>query len=186
MARLITAPSTEPVTVAEVKSYGRVTHDVEDLIIARLIKACRSEIEAYIRRCYRSQVWEELYDSWPLDSNFKPKSIYAPYLPVVSSTIEVAGSDGVFVPFTNFSLRKDEGRVALLTSKPSPGIAADGIRIQWTVGYDTNTVLPEMETALLELVTYRFENRSGQSEEARVGIPAELRPQLDPLRVRNI
>lgn len=64
---LIEAPATEPVTLAEAKLHLRVEDDesVEDSLIAALISAAREYGEHRTERCFLTQTWEDVFDSFP-------------------------------------------------------------------------------------------------------------------------
>ena len=62
---LVTAPSVEPLTLAEAKLYLRVTHTAEDALITSLIVAGRQWIETYTRRALCTQTWDFRYAGFP-------------------------------------------------------------------------------------------------------------------------
>ena len=68
---LLTPPAVEPVTLAEAKAYLRVEHDDDDDVIASLIAAARSHIEAQTRRALITQTWQIRRDSWPGDGRIR-------------------------------------------------------------------------------------------------------------------
>ncbi len=53
---LLTPPAVEPVTLAEAKAYLRVEHGDDDDVIAALIAAARSHVEAQTRRVLITQI----------------------------------------------------------------------------------------------------------------------------------
>lgn len=63
--RLKTAPSTEPVTLAEAKSYCRVTIADDDGDIAALITAAREKVETDSGLCLMLQTWQEILAEFP-------------------------------------------------------------------------------------------------------------------------
>jgi hypothetical protein len=67
MLKLSTAPTTEPVTVAEAKAHLRVDAEVaeEDTLIAAYISAAREYCEGFQNRAYVTQTWELWLDEWP-------------------------------------------------------------------------------------------------------------------------
>lgn len=49
---VVTAPAIEPVTVDEVKAYGRIEHDADDEMLSGLVTAARTTLERYCRRAF--------------------------------------------------------------------------------------------------------------------------------------
>ena len=62
---LVTAPSEEPLTLAEAKLHCRVDISDDDALITRLIVAVRRNAEARIRRSLVTQTWDLYLDDWP-------------------------------------------------------------------------------------------------------------------------
>lgn len=60
--RLVTAPSTYPVTLAEVKTLLRVDGNDNDALIMSYIAAATDHIESYTGRAIVAQTWELLLD----------------------------------------------------------------------------------------------------------------------------
>jgi uncharacterized phiE125 gp8 family phage protein len=65
--KLITAPATEPVTLAEAKLHCKTDYSgtTEDALINQLISAARGEAENEIRRALITQTWEKYLDAFP-------------------------------------------------------------------------------------------------------------------------
>lgn len=56
--RLITAPSIEPLTLAQAKTFLRIEHTADDEPLVRAISASRFALEQYIKCALLPQVWE--------------------------------------------------------------------------------------------------------------------------------
>lgn len=72
MLRPITAPTLEPVSLAEAKAALRYASadTTFDVTIASLLKAARQELDGAngrLRRALLTQTWEKLYDDFPTD-----------------------------------------------------------------------------------------------------------------------
>jgi len=64
-SKLITAPTEEPVSLAEAKAHLRVDISDDDALIGAMIVAARQEAEAACRRAFVSQQWKLLLDRFP-------------------------------------------------------------------------------------------------------------------------
>src|SRR5262245_55104347 len=65
-AILIDAPVSEPLSLTEAKNYLRVEHSADDALIASLIAAARTQVEARTRRALITQTWRIVLDRWPV------------------------------------------------------------------------------------------------------------------------
>lgn len=63
--KLITAPTLDPVTLAEAKARLRVTHSAEDALITDLIKSATILFEEETESKVMPQVWERTVDNFP-------------------------------------------------------------------------------------------------------------------------
>lgn len=61
VSTLITAPSVEPLTLAEAKLYLRVDSTSENSLITGMIVAARQYVETYTRRALTTQTWDFRY-----------------------------------------------------------------------------------------------------------------------------
>ncbi len=62
---LVTAPSVEPLTVADLRDHLRISFDDEDQYVARLASVVRQRAERATRRALITQTWDLFLDSWP-------------------------------------------------------------------------------------------------------------------------
>src|SRR5690348_16991593 len=69
---LLSGPAVEPWSVAEAKSFLRAENDDDDTVIASLIAAARSHVEAMTRCAMIAQTWRFVLDQWPKDGRIKP------------------------------------------------------------------------------------------------------------------
>lgn len=63
--KLITAPSVEPVTLAEAKLHLRVDDNADDTRITAMIVAARHRAEQLTNRLFGTQTWELVLDAFP-------------------------------------------------------------------------------------------------------------------------
>lgn len=63
---LVTAPVSDPVTLAEAKAHCRLTNDVQNGLLAGYLMAARQYAETYTRRAFVTQTWDyTIDDDWP-------------------------------------------------------------------------------------------------------------------------
>ncbi len=85
----ITAPATEPLTLAEAKIYLRVDGTDQDALIGDLIASARVMAEQWLRRSLMSQTWKLAYDYGI------PDYVWLPMGPVVSvASVVLVADDG--------------------------------------------------------------------------------------------
>jgi uncharacterized phiE125 gp8 family phage protein len=172
--KLITPPSTEPVTVDEVKIYAHIDHSVDDALIATWIKTGRILAENYQRRAYYEQVWEMSFDEFPA------LPLLIPRPPLVSiDSIKYYDKDNTetVMALSNFIIdtNHEPGRLAHAYSVLWPSVILkpiDALRIRYTCGYHYSTTttyapgnvpIPEnVMDAIYLYCTYRNENRAGE------------------------
>ena len=56
--KLVTPPATEPVTLAQAKTFLRIEHTADDDAITRAITAARKHAEAHLRHLLLPQTWD--------------------------------------------------------------------------------------------------------------------------------
>lgn len=95
---LVTGPTTEPVTLAEVKAHLRVSIPDDDGLIAGYVLAARRYAEGYTRRAFNTQTWDYTIDyCWPWVKRdcYLTRQITLPLPPLQSVTsITYVDTDG--------------------------------------------------------------------------------------------
>ena len=98
---LATAPSVEPVSLAEAKAHLRVDANDEDAYISNLITAARQWAEDFCRRRFITQTWDYYLDGFPTE-------IQLPYPPISSITsIKYNDADGAEQTLATDQYRSD-------------------------------------------------------------------------------
>jgi uncharacterized phiE125 gp8 family phage protein len=186
---LVTAPTTEPVTVEEFHAHAHTTDLGQDAKIEDFLKAARLLLENEYGRAWITQTWkatidaeysgitgrpyvdEMLYGYRQSASACIPRIIELARPPLIGvSTIVYYLDDG-----TDTSTEFDDakyyvsttgllGRVMLRTSQqwPSGLRPIDSIVITYTCGYGAATAVPQdVKEAIIELAAHMYENREG-------------------------
>jgi uncharacterized phiE125 gp8 family phage protein len=157
--RLITAPATEPLSVAEAKKHLNVTHSDDDEYISSLITAARMHIDGkdgILGRALVTQTWELVLDTFPDD-------ILIP-LPPLQSVAFVTYVDGDGVEqtlatdqYTVDNVSEPGWIVAGPNGWPSTGDYINAVTVRFTAGYE---VVPEpIKRALRLMIGHFYENR---------------------------
>jgi uncharacterized phiE125 gp8 family phage protein len=134
--KLITKPAIEPVTVDDVRLFGRMPDDVDDEAIEPLIASARKAAEEYQGRAYITQTWELVFDSFPACPIQIPKP---PLLTLVS--VQVTDITGSLTTMTLTDFLVDPsgacGTISLKYGKSWPAVIPEraGVVIRFTCGY---------------------------------------------------
>ncbi|MBZ9674548.1 head-tail connector protein [Mesorhizobium sp. ES1-1] len=160
---LVTAPATEPVSLADVKTYLRIDNSADDAVLTILIAACRRSAEEYTKRAFISQTWQLTMDRFGVEIVPPPGFHVAPtpFLVDGSQTIQLSrqpiqsitsikttdsANAETIVSTATYALDKDAGRVLLNSgySWPTSLRANAAVKILFVAGYgDAAATVPE-------------------------------------------
>lgn len=133
---VITAPTVEPISLAEAKRQCVVEHDLDDDLLTLLVSVAREHGESLTRRSWAPQTLELTLDSFPSSASY----IELPYGPVsglLSIKYLVANADTEYT-FDTSKLRFDFsrllGRTILKAGETWPTGAVE-VRIRYTAGW---------------------------------------------------
>lgn len=142
---LLTAPTEEPVSLADAKAHLRVDHADEDVLITSLILAARQAAEARTGRCLVTQQWCCTADAWPDNGR-----VELPNPPLASvEAVSYLDSDGTrqTLDASAYQVIVDTllGVVqpAYGTSWPSARCVPGSIRVDYTAGYGLAAAVPQ-------------------------------------------
>ena len=187
---LLTPPAVEPVTLAVAKAFLRVEHDDDDDVIATLIAAARSQIEAQARRALITQTWQLIRDSWPPDGRLK--ALPSPLGAVLAARTYDAEGAPHAIDLQAFTVDK-AAAPAIIAFVPwsmvAPGRAVAGIEIDIEVGYgdDPADVPQPLRQAISLLVAHWYENRGLIAVGQTVAVlPATVAAMIAPYRVLSL
>ena len=161
--RLVLPPTTEPVSLAEMKTHVReLTADLDDNLTS-LIKAGREAAEEYQNRRYLTQTWELTLDYLPT----LPLRLGDPPLQSLDFVkLYDINDTEITVPVTDFIVDKDSepGRIAFKQGKQWPAVQLREIscfKAQFKVGFLTTDIgkIPEkVKLAIKLFVSYFLDN----------------------------
>lgn len=159
---LITAPATEPVTLAEAKAHLRIEHALDDAYVTTLISAARQHVEDLCWRGLVTQTWELVLDSFPEGGEVElPRGVLASI-----SSVKYLDANGIEQTLAATEYEADAvsvpGRLVLGYDKswPSTRDVWNAVRIRYVVGTTDATVPTPLKQAILLLVSQMYEHRT--------------------------
>ncbi len=171
----VTAPTSDPISLAEAKAHCKVLDDEEDGMIVGYIMAARDLVETYTRRALATQTWDYTIDNdWPQavdrDVYCVRDRITLPKPPVqsVSSVIytDLSGTEQTLSTYQYRALRLNQERAEAIIEPaynvtwPSVQRQGETIRVRFVCGYSSVNPLPEsIRHAMLLLIGSYYENR---------------------------
>lgn len=174
--KLVTAPTVEPVTLAEAKDWARIDGTEEDGLISGLISSARSLSETFTRRSFINTSWRLSLDKFP-SQNY----IVLPQTPLSSvTTLKYYDTSGVLQTYSSalYSVDTDSepGRLILNPDGDWPNIQTDklsAVQVNYISGYGaTADLVPaDIKTAIKMLVAHWYDVRPAVSIENLKEVP---------------
>lgn len=167
---LVTAPASEPVSLAEAKLHMRVDIPDDDTQIAALVAAARRRAETITNRSLITQTWRAWLDGFPADLDRRGQpSIRLGRGPVVSVSsvkyLDTAGvlqtlSPSAYVLDNKAQLGQHTVRPAYGASWPATRDELDSVQVEYVAGFGAANAVPEpIKTAMLQYVAHWYANR---------------------------
>jgi len=201
--RLVTAPTVEPVTAAEVRLHTRIDSSAEDAVLNVWIATARRLAEDFQRRAYITQTWECGFDAFPASMFWLPR---CPLRQVLQISYFDVDNDETILYYTHLNdettsttpepdpsvgtddfwidLYAEPGRVSLAyeTTWPTATLRPiDAVRVRYVAGYGATsaTVPAAVRDAIMLYCAWRYENRTAEAGEA----PEQFYNLLNPERI---
>jgi len=161
---LITAPTVEPITTAELKAHSHIDSSSEDSYLDTLISAGRRSAENFCRRAFIHQTWELSMD---LEPGLQILRLPLPRLSSVTSIkwYDEADTETLYAA-TNYRVDSTDdygGRIALKDGHvwPSGLRYTNGLVIRYVAGYGATAadVPADIKHAIKLLAAHWYENR---------------------------
>lgn len=160
---LVTAPTVEPVELAEAKAHLNYTNDDLDSYISSLIISVRRAIERYLRRALITQSWKVYYDCWKHE-------LLIPFGALQTVTTvkyyDDSGTQQTLSANTYYWVvtTEDPGRIVRKYNVTYPELQygrPDGIEIAFTAGFGAaaSAVPDEIRNAIKLMLTDYFEHK---------------------------
>lgn len=156
-----TAPTLEPVSLDEVKSFLRLTGSDEDSVLELLIKSAREFAEVWTGRQCLTSTWDYYLDAFPDTEILLPRS---PLQSVTSITYYNTGN--VLTTWSSSEYTVDANQAPpKITEKygyywPSTLCIPNAVIVRGIYGYTAASLVPgRLRLAILQLVSHFYENR---------------------------
>ena len=199
---VITAPTIEPISRIEAREHLRLDDDIDDSQVRAYITAARLWAEKFTGRTFINTTFRQNLDGYT--ANYEPYwegMKTGPSQVVYSNCLELAASPASSVTHikyyddadtestwaaSNYYVDKvgDVGKIHLRDggTYPSDLRASNAIQITFVAGYGAspNDVPEPIRTAILQVMTYLYENR-GDTDEVKV--PQIIAALLNPYKV---
>lgn len=166
-----TAPSLEPVTLAEAKRFARISSATEDQDINDFIAGARKLVEIEANRSLITQVWDCFFDKFP----YTGCAIKLPRPPVISvasvkytpngaGQLTMSASDYFVDNTLDRDSRPREAEISTVIGKAWPGDqlqVANGVVVRFTSGFGpAATDVPEyLRATIKQIVAFWYRNR---------------------------
>lgn len=169
---LLAGPAAEPWTVTDLKSFLRVEHDADDAVIASLLTAARSQIEAATGRMLLAQRWRLVRDAWPRDGRIVLRG--GPLRALIAARTYDAHGAAHDVDPAGFVLDLAADVIAAPRwALPEPGRPVAGIELDLELGYGTapDDIPPPVRHAVRLLAAHWYDNRGGTADASAALLP---------------
>lgn len=188
--KLITAPASEPVTLAEAKLHLRVETGVtdDDAWITATIQAARERAEHITNRAFITQTWELALDAFPAAEIKLPKPPLASITSVSytdSAGVDQTLSNTLYTP----DLYSTPGWLlpAYGTSWPATRASANAVRVRYVAGYGAAAAVPQgIKNWMLLVIGQLYAERGTIGQPGVIGELPYVDRLLDAYRVWDL
>lgn len=203
---ITTDASDEPLSLQETKDYLRLDSQTDDTIVRSFLINARQFVEEYLGRSLITKTYKYSMDyveelDIPLwegtkvgpDMTIRRRYVTLPRPPLIAVTSITAFDDsdtGTVFSTDKYYVdnQREQGRVILRNGETWPTAlrVANAIEIVYTAGYGADpTDVPEpIRLAMLQYITYMYENRGDTNDMPKM--PASIVTLLQPYRVLGL
>lgn len=189
---VITAPTTYPLSIDDVKGQTNAESGDFDAKIAGYIAAATTLVEGFVGRALITRTYRGFMDCWPRDRRWgcQANSFDLPYGPLQSVTsIKTYDDSDVATTLDPATYYVDTGSLVgrivrrVAATWTDPDRAANGIEVNWIAGFgnDPTNVPPQYKHAMMLLASHWLEH-----PDAVVGVDARDSAKELPLGVAEL
>lgn len=183
---LVTAPTDDPLALADAKTHLKVEDGTDDALIRGWIQSACEYAETYTRRKFCTQVWDYKLDGFPCEAielPFTPVSAVGSIAYVDQNGDTQTWSASYYQTSLPAGPQASVARIqpAYGQSYPSTRDQLDAVTIRFTCGYGAAEDIPAaIKAAMLLLVGHWYANREAVVASAGT-VPSELARGVDAL-----
>lgn len=177
----LTQPSSEPVSLSDVKAQLSISDSLQDDIITRRIVEARQWAEEYMQRTVMPSTWLLMLDKFPNEIELR-------YPPIISVTsVQYIDNDGVLQTLNSSLYSVDTynepGWIlpAYGSDWPSTRDTANAVRVEYTAGYASVADVPGPIKEAITLLVGHWMNYQRQIESGEITAPTRI-----PLAVEQL
>lgn len=162
--KVTTAPASEPVSLADAKTYLNVSNTLHNALITNIVSSARVVYERYTDTAVISQEITQVWDCTPCEPVFELG--VAPLITTTLPVLSYTDTNGAYVTFDAANYTLDSvSTLARLVKKttanwPSTGDFPNRWKCVYLAGYaDAASVPEDIISSILLLVGFLYENR---------------------------
>lgn len=184
----LSPPGAEPITLAEARAHLRLDDGAEDGLLEALIRTARGHLEQITGLALIARSFRLYLDAWPASRMIQ--IVKGPVQAIDSVTVYDEAGMPLELALSGAVL-DGAARPArlMLPDLPAPGLALNGIEIDFTAGFgEAGTDVPDtLKRALLTHVAAMFELRGVLSPGDQPGtLPPGYERLVAPFRIRRL
>lgn len=166
----LTAPATEPITLAEAKAHCRVDHTADDSLIQGYITTAREFVEDYIDRSLVTQRLTMKLDAFPHEIELPRPPMAASGSATAVIVTYVTGEAGgtATLATTDYRIDRDSTpgviRTTYAGSWPSHLLDQNSVTVTWWAGYGDATSIPQRVKNAMLMVVHELYEKRGNAE----------------------
>lgn len=182
---LVTAPTQDPVSLAEARAQCKVDVSDDDALIVGYLLAARQYVEIYTRRALITQTWDQVADE--LGSEIV---LCKPPVQSVTSVkyLDEAGTEQTLASNQYRLISRDTGEAVIVPAYgvtwPTPQAVERAVTVRFVAGYGSGpSAMPEtIRQAILLMVAHWYKNRETTAAQDLKEIPMGAESLLFPHR----
>jgi uncharacterized phiE125 gp8 family phage protein len=159
--KVITGPTSEPLTLSDVKAWLKVDDSADDTLITLLISAARESAEKYLQMALLPQTIEEYYDG------FYPYGLRLSITPIISLThiyYTPPGGTSTLLDTSFYTLHPSEKPPLVLRIEnmtfPEVTIQGAGVKVTYQAGFANAAAVPAaIKLGMLKTIAESYANR---------------------------
>lgn len=185
IVKRLSQPSTEPVSLSDMKAQLNIKDTVQDAVITRRITEAREWIEAFLQRALITSNWQLVMDEWPGSAEL----LFPPVASV--SSVKYIDANNVLQTLSSSAYYLDNYREpAMLHSAygydfPDALAVPNAVRVEYVAGYANAAAVPSPIKEALMLLVGHWMNYQGDAESGSVitRVPLAVEQLLQPYRI---